>query len=126
MSRAGYGSSTDLLLLALQDLGEGTRVQISKAAGLDPKNTGPLIARLLKVCKNGPHKGQRRIHIAEWTDEQVGMRCYPRAIYAPGDGEDAPKPRAKCIKVLKRGYRERDKRRAAVPGLELQRAWGGQ
>lgn len=57
----------------------------------------------------GRAKADKQIHIKAWRRDEDGGRLYPRAIWAAGDGRDAPKP----PKLTKLDYNRRHRQRKA-------------
>ena len=57
------------------------------------------------------HKATRpgnRVYICRWVyQDGVGGKSYPRAVYAAGDKDDAPKPAPKSTVVRNKAYRGR-------------------
>lgn len=88
MSRWGIRSLQ--VLDVLTQFGPMTKVAIAKELGLESSQLGGTITNLMKRCVRP--KRPRQIHIASWTDEHDGERCYPRAVYAIGNKPDAEQP----------------------------------
>ena len=105
-SPAAWGNVMDRILLSLRDDGPATRAQLERRVGLDPKNAGKTVSRLVAVMDRPlADRGRRRAHIAGWTrDEHEGGRAYPRPIYAYGHGANAPKPPPQTSKAVQARY----------------------
>ena len=105
-SPAAWGNVMDRILLSLRDDGPATRAQLERRVGLDPKNAGQTVSRLVAVMDRPlADRGRRRAHIAGWTrDEHEGGRAYPRPIYAYGHGANAPKPPPQTSKAVQARY----------------------
>ena len=123
--RRAWGNATDLMLLALKELGKATRSQMQEIAGIDKYSAGQAVSRMTRVTKRGENVGSRRAHVCGWVSEHDGQRDYLRPVYAIGDGKDAPRPPPKCMKQVKREYWQRRKMRLEMmaPGSDLQKAW---
>jgi hypothetical protein len=85
----GWGSTTDRILLLLQDH-ELTKIEICTKLGLTHDDIASVLTRLRRVSK----KCDKRIYICGWQREAVGKRYYLRAIFKAGSKIDQPKPPA--------------------------------
>lgn len=123
--KAAWGATADLMLLELERLGRATRAELQEYAGVDRNIAGSIISRMMKVSLRGPYAGERRIHICGWTRECGEHRSYLRAVYAPGDKRDAPKPPAKKRGDIVRDMAKRsaERRERTKPGRDLHNAW---
>lgn len=103
---AAWGNVMDRILLSLRDDGPATRAQLERRLGLNPKNAGQTVSRLIAVMDRPlVDRGRRRAHICGWVrDEHEGGRAYPRPIYAYGHGANAPKPAPQSSKAVKARY----------------------
>lgn len=94
------------ILKLLDEFGPMTGAEISEMIDLGKQDTSAALLRMLKPNAKYP----KRIHILRWVTDHHGQRRYPRALYAPGDGPDAKKPKADQ-NARKREYEARKKMR---------------
>lgn len=116
-----WGNMIDQVLASLRDDGPQTRAQLERRLGLNEKNAGQVVHRIIQVMDRPlADRGRRRAHIAGWTrDEHEGGRAYPRPIYAYGHGANAPKPKPQTSKQIKarqwQNMKARQQIAAAIP-----------
>lgn len=72
----------------LEDLGPMTRVEIETAM---PEAKVSISAVMSRMHKNTPANG-KRIYIKSYVYDSIGLKRYPRAVYALGNKPDAKKP----------------------------------
>lgn len=82
----------------LAELGPMTQAEMGELLGLDRFGAAALMNVLRRPLKTIP----KRVHIIKWVADHPGQRSYPRAVYALGDGEDAPRPKSNQKKVKQR------------------------
>lgn len=118
MSRWGIRSLQ--VLDVLTQFGPMTKGAIAEELGLESSQLGGTISNLMKRCVRP--KRARQIYIKRWTDEQVGERCYPRAVYAIGNKPDAEQPAVdpSVRRKVARAKRIRLERSASVFSLAAQ------
>lgn len=83
-----WGSLTDAVLQALEQVGPMTVAELSNHLGVTLGNAGGVLTRLMRTSVWKP----RRVYIQEYVYDQEGQRHFPRAVYAPGSKKDAQKP----------------------------------
>lgn len=84
-----WGQATDLALLSLQALGQGTHWIVAHDTELPPDTVRKVLHRLAHAPAD-----RRRAHIAKWTMVEDGRRNYWRPVYAFGPGANKPRPPA--------------------------------
>jgi hypothetical protein len=104
--RAAFGSVTEKMLDALRDVGPMTCIELCRYLGLQKEKAGAILSRLKS---SGPQSPQR-VHIKGYVYDAEGMRRYPRAVFAIGEGKHAKKPKANP-KENRRRYDDRKKLR---------------
>lgn len=100
MPRA-WGQVTDLVLLALADVGGRAGLHtLAEETGVSSETLRKVLARIVAAPRDA-----RRAHIGGWDDlpPAPGLRAYPRAVYVLGPGKNvgrpAPKPRADIVRA---------------------------
>lgn len=94
----------------LQDEGQATRAEIARSMGRDTEQIGSVLTRMNKPGV----KLRKRIYVIDWVyDDEGDARRYPRAVYAIGDKDDKPKPRAETAAEHTQRYRDKRKGRAS-------------
>ena len=93
-----HGAIVDLILQALAQR-PMTRAEICEFTGIDHNVIAPVVTRMSKPSPQRP----QRIHIKTYTDELDGMKRYPRAVFALGQGINARKPK-RDLRANKRRY----------------------
>lgn len=101
----GWGALSDLILAALHDYGPMTRAEIYQTLNLPDKESGGVLSRLLKPRLRP--KGPKRIYIKDWVFDEPEQRRYPRPVYALGDKQNKPKPKASHANDVRRWYRKK-------------------
>lgn len=110
-----WGQVTDLVLLALAEIGRGTYHDVADAADIDPESVRKALDRMARV----PF-AKRRVHIVSWSTDMPGARNYPRPVYAPGKGGNAKRPAPVSHTDATRNYYQRAQRIAqSVTGRHL-------
>ena len=92
------GAIVDLILQALKQR-PMTRAELCEFTGIDHNIIAPVVTRM---SKSSPQRPQR-IHITTYIDELDGMKRYPRAVFAIGNGINARKPK-RDPRATKRRY----------------------
>lgn len=77
------------ILRALDEAGPMTRSEICEYLGFDKNDISRVVTRL---NRRTPQAG-KRIYVKGYTYDHEGEKRYPRAIYALGDRQNAPKPK---------------------------------
>ena len=88
----------------LEQLGPMTASEIAKELAVARESLGSIITRLKQPSKRP--LGPKRIHIADWRDEEDGQRTYLRAVYGAGNKKSAPKPDRKSDAERSKRYRD--------------------
>ena len=83
-----WGGVRDRILEMLED-GPMTRAEICLNLGREKDVIASIVSRLARDTV----KAGKRIHIKSYVWDMEGEKRYPRAVYALGDGKDAPKPK---------------------------------
>lgn len=83
--------------------GPMTLADLSAALGKHKSYVHPVIARMMKPTTKPAMP--KRLYVVQYVYDQEGMRKYPRAMYALGEGPDAPHPGRN--KNAKREYLQR-------------------
>lgn len=96
----------------LSELGPMTQAELGELLGLDRFGAAALVNVLRRPLKTIP----KRIHIVKWVTDHPGQRSYPRAVYALGEGKDAPRPRRDHKKV-KRRYEQNKRARMKMSSV---------
>lgn len=104
--RAAFGSVTEKMLIALREVGPMTCIEICRHIGVPKEKVGAILFRLKKA---GPQTPQR-VYIKAYVYDAEGMRRYPRAVFALGEGKHAKKPKANP-KENRRRYDDKKKLR---------------
>jgi hypothetical protein len=94
-----WGSVTEEILAALQEVGPMTRKEICDHLQRNKQAIGAVVSRLSKATPQRP----KRVYIQQYVYDSEGQRCYPRAVYALGDRKDATRPK-RDQKAVKRRY----------------------
>lgn len=94
-----YGARTQAIRMALEQYGSQSRAELEITAGV-PKQI--IAAILSRMHKETPRIG-KQIYICRYVYDAEGARRYPRAVYALGAANDAPKPQP-STKENKRRY----------------------
>lgn len=108
MMKNGVGiknGNTQRMLKLLDEIGPMTRNEIDECLGTHKNQT----ARLISECMKDTPTFGRRVYIKSWVMDHHGERMYPRAVYALGDGKDAPRP-IKDTKAVQKRSRDKIKR----------------
>ena len=95
-----HTGDTDRIREALLALGPMTATEICEQLDLNRKCFHALMRRLRK---------KNEAHIAQYVESDTSTRTTPVALYAWGDGADAPKPKPQKRIVVKRRYDEKRK-----------------
>lgn len=82
----------------LAELGPMTQAELGELLGLDRFGASALMNILRRPLKTIP----KRVHIVKWVTDHPGQRSYPRAVYALGEGVDAPRPKRNQKKIKQR------------------------
>lgn len=93
-----YGKSTLSVLTALKLYGSQSRAELEVSADIDKRHISAILSRL---NKRTPRAG-KQIHVVRYVYDAEGSRRYPRAVYALGDGIDAPKPKPNDLENRRR------------------------
>lgn len=93
-----YGARVQAIRMALEQYGAQSRAELEVSAGI-PKSL--ISAILSRMHKNTPRFG-RQIYIVNYVYDAESARRYPRAVYALGAGNDAPKPKPSHIENRRR------------------------
>ena len=89
---------TQAILTALEQYGNQSRAELEVTAGIPKLLIAAIVSRM---NKRTPRAG-KQIHISHYVYDAEGARRYPRAVYAVGDGVDAPKPKASHLENRRR------------------------
>ncbi|MFM2053916.1 MAG: hypothetical protein RL456_1953 [Pseudomonadota bacterium] len=117
MTRLGYGSATDLILLELQQ-GPATAIELCAATGIGVRVMSSILHRLNKKGDKTP----KRVCIVAWCYDAGAARPYPRAIYDLGSRRDVPKPKADPAENKRRHRARRKAATQCATGFGLARA----
>lgn len=101
---SNWGVTALRIVDKLEQLGPMTTSEIARELGVERDSMGSIITRLRKPSKRP--RGPKRIHIADWRDEEDGQRTYLRAVYGAGNKKDAEKPERKSGAERSRRYRD--------------------
>lgn len=104
--RAAFGEVTEKMLKALQDLGPMTCIEICRHLNLPKEKVGSVLVRLKKPGSKTP----QRVHVAAYVYDAEGMRRYPRAVFALGEGKHAKKPKSD-VRANRKRYDDKRKLR---------------
>lgn len=96
----GWGSTVDLILGVLNEIGPMTRVEMGSHLEMDRQNLSAVVTRMNRPGKTYP----KRIYIMGYVFDNGSDRRYPRAVYALGDKPDVRRPKSD-VKANKRRYR---------------------
>ena len=94
MTKKGWGSTTDRIMILLQD-NELTKAEICQELGLDHDAVSSTLTRLKRRSK----KFGKRIYICSYTREADGQKNHIRPIFTAGDRQNAHRPKAIPAKV---------------------------
>lgn len=89
-----------------------TQAELGELLGLDRFGAAALVNILRRPLKTIP----KRIHVVKWVTDHPGQRTYPRAVYALGSGEDAPRPK-RNYKAVKKRYESNKKARLKMSSV---------
>ena len=87
MTRKAWGQAADLVLLALEQLGQATHWTLADDTDIDPDTVRKALTRMVSVPR-----ADRQVHVKEWTLDAEGRRRYWRPVYAYGSGPNAKRP----------------------------------
>lgn len=103
----------------LQVCQEATAMDIAQQHGIDRYVVLEALRRMARPTKDG----QKRAHVVRYVYDQEGARPYPRAVYALGDGIDAPRPKPDK-KAIKSAYYRRCEAKAKCNSVfNLAKEW---
>lgn len=108
MSRDGFKR----VLAAIREWGPLSAEEAAEEAGVDRMHAGKALSYFNTVKK--------QVHIHAWRRNKDKLHCKPYAVYAYGEGENAPKPRALGKTEYNRRYTSR--RRVVASVFDLGRS----
>ena len=97
--KKAYGARVQAIRMALEQYGNQSRAELEQTTGIPKYLIASVISRMHRDL---PRIG-KQIYITNYVYDAEGARRYPRAVYALGAGNDAPKPKS-CRKEIKQRY----------------------